>query len=355
MSRWPAGFLRRAASESNDGDAMTTTDITRNDLDRFPILGTLDPGTIQRHEVALPGEALQADRWPVVSITGARPGPSIFISAGVHGGEYPAIETVVRLSRTIDATEVAGTIVLMPVMNLPAFWSRTPFVCPVDGLNPNRMFPGEPAGSYTEQLVHAVTEEFIARADAYIDLHGGDMVEALVPFSICRGSDDAADVRARELAEVFGLPYLLVIDRPVQPAKGSMSFVAAADRGVPGFIAEAGGVGLLEEEPVRLLTDGVTRVLNHLGMLEREVAPAGDITALSSFEWLYSRNAGMFHARVGVDDLVEEGTVVGTIDSLFGDELERIVSPIRGRVLFLTTSPAVSANGLLMGIGVSEG
>lgn len=333
---------------------MSARDIARTDLDRFPILGTLEPGATRRHEVALPGAALQDQRWPVVSIAGARPGPSIFISAGVHGGEYPAIETVVRLSRAIDAAEVAGTIVLMPVVNLPAFWSRTPFVCPVDGLNPNRMFPGDPSGSYTEQLVHAVTEEFITRADAYIDLHGGDMVEALAPFSICRGSDDAADARARELAEVFGLPYLLVIDRPVQPAKGSMSFVAAADRGVPGFIAEAGGVGLLEEEPVRLLTDGVTRVLNHLGIAQRDVAPANDITVLSNFEWLYSRHAGMFHAHVGVDDLVEEGTVVGTIDSLFGDELERIVSPVRGRVLFLTTSPAVSANGLLMGIGVSD-
>lgn len=333
---------------------MNDSGTTAGYLDRFPILGALEPGTTRRHEIVLPGDALRDGRWPVVSIAGARPGPVIFVNAGIHGGEYPAIETVVRLSRSIDASEVSGAIVLMPVVNLPAFWGRTPFVCPVDGLNPNRMFPGDPDGTYTEQLVHSLTEEFIARADAYIDLHGGDMVEALAPFSICRGSADPADTMARELAEVFGLPYLLVIDRPVQPAKGSMSFVAAADRGVPGFIAEAGGVGLLEEEPVRLLTDGVTRVLNHLGVLQRDIAPAGDITVLSSFEWLYSRDAGMFHARVAVDDLVEEGTVVGTIDSLFGDEQECIVSPVRGRVLFLTTSPAVAANGLLMGIGVSE-
>ncbi|HBY45868.1 MAG: succinylglutamate desuccinylase/aspartoacylase family protein [Thermomicrobiales bacterium] len=323
-------------------------------LKRFPILGPLTPGTTQRHEVALPGDALQEQRWPVISIAGMHPGPVIFISAGVHGGEYPAIETVIRLARSIDAGEISGVIVLMPVVNLPAFWGRTPFVCPVDGLNPNRMFPGSPDGSYTEQLVHAMTEELIARADVYVDLHGGDMVEALAPFSICRGGHDAADTQARELAEVFGLPYLLVIDRPVQPAKGSMSFVAAAERGVPGFIAEAGGVGLLDEEPVRLLTDGLIRVLNHLGILRRDVDPAGDVTALSRFDWLYSRHAGMFHARVAVDDLVTVGAVVGTIDSLFGDELEQIVAPADGRVLFLTTSPAMPINGLLMGIGVAD-
>lgn len=321
---------------------------------RFPILGTLEPGAKQRHEVALPGGLLRDSRWPVVSIVGEQPGPAVFINAGVHGGEYPAIETVVRLASSIDAREVSGTIVLMPIVNLPAFRERTPFVCPVDGLNPNRMFPGDANGSYTEQLVHALTEELIVRADAYIDLHGGDMVEALVPFSICRGGHEAVDAQSRELAEVFGLPYLLVIDRPVQPAKGSMSFVAAVERGVPGFIAEAGGVGLLEEAPVQLLTDGVIRVLNHLGILHRDVEPAGDVTVLSSFEWLYSRNAGMFHTRVAVDQVVAEGDVVGTIDSLFGDTLEEIVSPVEGRVLFLTTSPAMSANGLLMGIGVSD-
>ncbi|MCC6935920.1 MAG: succinylglutamate desuccinylase/aspartoacylase family protein [Thermomicrobiales bacterium] len=321
---------------------------------QFPILGELQPGTTQRHEVALPGEALQNERWPVISVTGTQPGPVLFVSAGVHGGEYPGIETAVRLAKTLDASKLTGTVIIMPVVNLPAFWNRTPFVCPVDGLNPNRMFPGEPDGTYTEQLVHAVTEEFIAHADLYIDLHGGDMVEALVPFSICRKSPDATDMKAREIAEVFGLPYLLVIDKPVQPAKGSMSFVAAAERGVPGIIAEAGGVGLLEEEPVRLLTDGIYRVMNHEGMLESAVAPAGDVTVLTSFEWLYSAQPGFFHTSVGVDDQVEEGQQVGTIDSLYGDTLETIISPVDGRVLFLTTSPAVGAQGLLMGIGIRE-
>lgn len=325
-----------------------------NTVTRFPILGDLQSGTTQRHEVRLPGEALENDRWPVISVSGTTPGPVLFVSAGVHGGEYPGIETAVRLGNALDPKALRGTVVIMPVVNLPAFWNRTPFVCPIDGLNPNRMFPGEPGGTYTEQLVHAVTEAFIVHSDLYIDLHGGDMVEALVPFSICRKSPDAASMKARELAEVFGLPYLLVIDKPVQPSKGSMSFVTAAERGVPGIIAEAGGVGLLEEEPVRLLTDGIYRVLNHEGMLASEVAPAGDVTVLTSFEWLYSAQPGFFHSSVGVDDAVVEGQQVGTVNSLFGDTLETIISPVDGRVLFLTTSPAVGTSGLLMGIGIRE-
>jgi predicted deacylase len=320
---------------------------------RFPILGELTPGTTQRHLVPLPGDALADEPRPVISVTGLSSGPAVFINAGVHGGEYPPIEAVVRLARELDATKLRGTIVLMPVLNLPAFWKRSMFVCPVDNVNPNRVFPGDPHGSYSEQMTHALVTEFIARADAYIDLHGGDIPEALVPFSICRAGDTAVDARAKGLASVFGLPYLLTVGKPIQPAKGSSSYVASAEAGVPGFIAEAGGVGQLQHDAVTLLVDGVLRVLAHLGMCEKTVAAAPAPTLLTSFEWLYAKQAGMFYPHVNVGDAIEAGQQVGTVGSLFGDTLETIAAPVSGRVLFLTINPAVAENGLLMGIGVA--
>jgi uncharacterized protein len=241
----------------------------------------------------------------------------------------------------------------MPVLNLPAFWQRSMFVCPVDNVNPNRVFPGDPQGTYSEQMVHALLNEFIVHADAYIDLHGGDIPEALVPFSICRKGDEPADIKAVELARVFGLPYLLTVDRPIQQSKGSSSFVAAAERGVPGVLAEAGGVGQLQQEAVGLLTDGVHRVMAHLGMHEATASAAPPPTVLTAFEWLYTQHAGMFYPSVTVDDEVQAGQEIGAVGSLFGETLERIIAPVTGRVLFLTINPAVRANGLLMGIGVS--
>lgn len=323
-----------------------------DDLERFPLLGDRVRGQRREHEVTLPGVALAGDRWNVVSITGTEPGPVVFVNAGIHGAEYPAVQTVIELGRLLDAGQLRGTVVLLPVVNVPGFWERSMFVCPVDGKNPNRVFPGSPDGSYSEQLAHALMTEFIQQADAHIDLHGGDMVEALVPFSICQQADLDAARRSRELAEAFGLPYLLVIDRPVQAASGTTTSAAAVAAGIPSFIAEAGGVGQLESASVTLLRDGVLRVLAHLNMIDAGPAPVATPTVLSAFEWLYSPVVGMFYTQVSVGNDVLEGQVVGTIGSLTGEPLAEIQSPVNGKVLFLTTSPAMKANGLLMGIGV---
>jgi predicted deacylase len=334
----------------------------------IPILGELTPGTTQRHLIKLPGAALANDEpRPVVSVTGAKQGPVLFVNAGVHGGEYPAVEAVIRLGKTLDPKKISGTVILMPVLNLPAFRTRTPFVCPIDNVNPNRVFPGDPHGSYSEQMTHALINEFVVHADVYVDLHGGDIPEALVPFVICRSEAGLADfkprdvaARSKEIAMAFGLPYVLTVSKPVQPSKGQSSYAAAADKGIPAVLAEAGGIGQMQEGAVALLSRGVINVMRHLEMIESvadATTTANDAdsntatTLLTKFEWLYTKSTGVWYPKVAPGDTVGEGEQIGTVGDLFGDTLEEIVSPVNGVVLFLTINPSVLEKGLLMGIG----
>jgi hypothetical protein len=325
-------------------------------MKKTPILGELKPGKTQRHLIKLPGAALAKDEpRPVISVTGAKPGPVLFVNAGVHGGEYPAIEAVIRLSKTLDPKKISGSVILMPALNLPAFRSRTPFVCPVDNVNPNRVFPGDPEGSYSEQMTHALINQFVIHADAYVDLHGGDIPEALVPFVICRRGNDAVSKKSKEIAMAFGLPYVLTVSKPVQPSKGLSSYAAAADKRIPAILAEAGGVGQMQEDAVAMLVNGVKRVTAHLGMLEDKQAQRSQAAAalLTKFEWVYTKRAGMWYSKVGAGDFVKQGQEIGTVGDLFGDVLEKIVSPVNGVVLFLTINPSVLEDGLLMGIGAA--
>jgi uncharacterized protein len=300
-------------------------------------------------DVARFGCALADVAIPFFEARGQVDGPRACLLAGIHGCEYSSIAAVIRFMRSLDDISVAGSVIAVPVANPDSFWTRTPFVSRRDGKNLNRCFPGDPSGTYSEALADALLTRFIRGSDLVIDLHGGDMVEALEPFAIY--DEGPAEERARELATAFGLPWVVRIERGEAPVAGTTSG-AAAGEGIPGVIAEVGGRGLLEEDAVEAHVRGVQRVLARAGVLAS--APVGELPpqqSVARFVWLRSRAAGWWQPAVGAGDLIAAGALLGTVSDLHGDELERIAAPEHAVVLFVTSSPAVGADGLLVGLG----
>jgi predicted deacylase len=279
---------------------------------------------------------------------GAAPGPRLCLLAGIHGGEYSSIAAVVRFMRALDPSALSGTIVAVPVASPTSFRARSPFVVPEDRKNLNRAFPGNPAGSFTDRLAHHLFETFIRRSHALLDLHGGDMVEALCPFALY--DESAVEEKSAALAAAFGLPYVVRTARGESPVAGTTS-AAAADAGIPAAIAEAGGRGLLEEDAVRVHLDGIANTLRHLGMLAGAPRATPGQRRVGRFVWLRSRAAGWWEPAVAAGDEVAAGATLGAVLDPWGDELERVTAPAAGVALFVTSSPAVDADGLLLGLG----
>jgi hypothetical protein len=179
---------------------------------------------------------------PYVDVRGATDGPHLTVLAGVHGTEYTSIAAVRRLAATLESSVVAGRVTAVPVVNPAAFWARSPFVVPTDGKNLNRSFPGDADGTDADVLAARLFETFIAGSDYLLDLHAGDLPEALEPFALYEQSP--VEAASRQLALSYGVGHVVRQVRDARTVAGS-TCAAAADVGIPAIVAESGQNGLL--------------------------------------------------------------------------------------------------------------
>lgn len=300
---------------------------------RLPPLRTGKP----RHERGVIAP-MEGARIPFALVEGDRPGPCLLVTAGIHGSEYTSIEAALRLARR-PARGLAGSILVLPVVNMGAFRARAIHVAPEDGRNLNRVFPGRPDGSFTERLAHWLVSEVYPQADACLDLHGGDLSEALAPFSVFPADSPAS----RELATVFGLPFA------VAAGGHGHTIDAAHGLGKPGLIAEVGGNGVWTEEGVAQLLAGIERVLAHLGMVRTRPAPAGPVQLVTLWAPAAAED-GLWYPAKHIGDAVQAGETLGEIRSLFGDVIATIAARDAGTVLHALSSLRVNQGEALLGI-----
>jgi predicted deacylase len=282
--------------------------------------------------------------FPLFIIHGKKDGPTLAITAGIHGTEYAGIEAALRLGRTLDPKEVHGRVVILPIANMPSFRKRTIYVGPHDKKNLNRVFPGKREGSFSEALAYQIFHEVIGKGDFYIDLHGGDMIEALVPFVIYPPSGNSeVDKASLSMAESFGIELVVKSEM-----KGS-TISSASKAGIPAILTEAGGQGIWNEGTVNIHMTGVKRVMGQLGMMKEK--PDVRPTKVFPFPWLHSEYDGLFYPRVGIGEKISTGQKLGSVCDYFGRALQSAVSPTDGTVLFLVTSLAINKGDPLLGIG----
>ena len=296
--------------------------------------------------VALPIQA-QPYKLPLWLINGEGVGPTLVVTGGVHGAEYASIAAALELGRSLDPKGLQGRVIVVPVMNLPGFLARSIYVCPADGKNPNRVLPGDGGGTGSEQMADWVFRIVISQADYFVDLHGGDLIEALVPFTIFfRSGNEQVDAKSLEMAKIFGLHYLVASESPG-------STIAAASRaGIPSILTESGGQGIWTAEQVADHTNGLQRLLRHLNMLPGSTPEPTPFTLLEQFLWQRSEREGFWYPQVSVGEAVRTGQELGCIKDWEGNVLQTALSPGEGTVLFIVSSLAIHENDPLFAVGV---
>jgi predicted deacylase len=322
-----------------------------------------EPGSKCHGFINVGGRAVSSVDLPVMIVNGCAKGPTLCLTGGLHGSEYSGIDAATRLYRELDPSELRGTVLIAPVINVPAFerstavtnFTPSSYVCPIDEIDLIIVDPNKSEGSMSSLIVHTVFHELILKSDFYIDLHGAAFsMEIPHDVSVMILGEDSVDEASKRLAMLFPSRYVRVYDMK-DPPVGVMGLGLtgnAMKKGIPSMMSEAGHSGRIMETAVDFHIKGILNVMMAKEMLEG--SPEGippDQRFIFVERVIRTRKGGIFYPKIRAESIVSKGDVVATIRNVFGETLEELVAPINGVVLWHHYIAPVNSGDALIKIG----
>ncbi len=283
---------------------------------------------------------------PVHVIRGKRPGPSLFVSAAIHGDEINGVEIIRRLLKRSSLKRLRGTLIAVPIVNVHGLINHSRYL--PDRRDLNRSFPGTVKGSLAARLAHLFMEEIVAQSTHGIDLHTGAIHRSNLPQIRANLDDEETE----KLARAFQVPVLISSNL----RDGSLR-EAAASYGIPMLLYEAGEALRFDEVSIRAGVNGIINVMRMLDMLppsrsktKKHIDP---VVARSSF-WVRAPDSGILRAMVPLGARVKKGTLLGVVADPFGEQEIQIASTFNGIVIGRTNLPLVNEGEALYHIARFE-
>lgn len=305
---------------------------------------TIPAGT--RETVDLPVSVL-SDHTPITMsvhvVHGRRPGPTLFVSAAVHGDEIIGVEICRRLLRAPQLKKISGTLLVIPIVNSIGFLNQSRYL--PDRRDLNRSFPGTERGSLASRLANLFMREIVERSDFGIDLHSAAIHRMNMPQIRCSASSD----KTTELAEAFGAPIIMAS----KLREGSLR-QAAQTKNVDILLYEAGEGLRFDELSARVGVSGILRVMGALGMTSRAPKPARKPVSSSSSSWLRAPAGGLLRTFKGVGEAVVTGDVLGIIADPFGETEVDITTNQSGVIIGRTNLPVINEGDALFHVAVPD-
>lgn len=294
-------------------------------------LATIDfaqPGR-RLFKLVVPDGAGHELQWPLAVFNRGK-GPTLLLTAGVHGDEFEGPALLVELVQSFDLDRLRGRLIVAPAMNPPALAARTRR-SPLDGLDLNRSFPGDDAGSVTQRIAAAISRHLVPLADAVYDLHAGGAAEFIVPSVMIHPRESAARTAASFAAmRAFDAPVSLVIR---EAGAASMLDGEVERQGKIFGCVELGSVASLRGETLDIGRRGIANLLRHLGMLRDAAAATAPefrsrlLTALEGDHEVRAAHDGYFVPGSEIGDVVSRGDRIGILQSPL--DLDRLPFAVR--------------------------
>lgn len=249
---------------------------------------------------------------PIISVRSGV-GPTLVLTAGVHGDEYEGQVALAELGRSLDISRVSGQVIIMPTVNGPACFAGQRNT-PLDGMNLNRAFPGTTNGTFTSRLAHFIEAELLARADYAADFHCGGEILHFLPSTLFVVTGDAAgDQRRMDLAAAFGAHHCMLFGFKTMGVEVGID-AAMLRQNVVGISGEYGGSAELSIATLELCRQGLHRLLSHVGITKPETPPAVihpklvDVRADECY--VVAEREGLFEPLVRLGEYVRSGSPV---------------------------------------------
>ncbi len=280
-------------------------------------------------------------------------GPTLLLAGGTHGDEYEGPATLMQMLHSLNPAWLQGRLIIFPALNAPATTAGER-CSPLDDGNLNRAFPGTRTGGPTNMIAQFIEDVVLPECDAAIDFHSGGNAHVFAPLTMVYLGAKSADNTSLELARAFNAPYLW----SGRFAEQSTFNAAAVRRDIPMFATELGGGGNVNPHMVQLASDGLLRVMHHLGMLDDTVKGPAAGNAPTNVEVsvngkFHATTEGLFVPAVALEQPVKPGDVAGKIYSVI--EPERAPSTFHfvedGIVLSVINRGMVNRGELLVMVG----
>lgn len=296
------------------------------------IFGTDIPkGCIKNIDIELPKLYNLPASIPTQVIRGKKAGPTVFISAAIHGDELNGIEIIRRLKMLKILKKLSGTLILVPVVNVYGLSTLSRYL--PDRRDLNRSFPGSTKGSLAARMAKIFFDEIVRKCDYGIDLHTGGIHRSNLP----QIRTNIYNEETLKLAKAFEAPIIL----HSEVRDGSLR-AEAQECGVPVLLYEAGEALRFDDTFIKIGVKGIVNVLKALGMLPpSEIRRYKNPLISKESSWLRATESGMLRTVKGLGDSVKEGDVIAFIDEPLGAGSSKLVASFDGIIIGKSQIPLV--------------